>query len=627
MEARRHAHDDGILSAVLRVGIPVEGRNIRIVCPFCTPSRKREHQRDRTLSVSQRLGRLIYVCHHCSEDGFIEINPNVVYLPTRQSPTRPKVNMMAAIAGLLNAGPTPGSADIEPINAPVINEVEWDDGFIDFLTARKLTLFTGQMLGVKPCIHYFGTNQRALAFPYVSPKSGLVYAYKVRSIETKDFRCVGTPQSMFLADKAREGEPVYITEGEFDAWAFHEAGLCGASVPHGAPNKPMDLTSGSEDRKLACIWNSRSIFQAASKVVIAGDCDIPGQLLSEEIARRLGKAKVHRVDWEGGKDANDVLMARGIKGLKDQAEASLPWPLEGVRAVSDFTDDVLDLYRNGNMKGISTGLANIDPLYTIAPGLMTVLTGHPASGKSEWLDYVMIQMAVNHGWKFAICSFENPVRMHLAKLAEKVLQEPFFEGYHPKMSEDALRKALAFLNQHFVFLDFSDGSPATIEVVLERADLAVQRLGCRGLVIDPFNYLTPSGNEGWSPMAISDMLTHVKRFGTSHDAHVWMIAHPAKMARQGEAMPIPGGMDISGAYAWWAKADHGITIHRQDGGVMFRSWKARFKWLGSHGDATMIYDSVTGTYSAPGQFALPEPMIDLEPPPFPVPEDDSDLPF
>lgn len=536
---------------------------------------------------------------------------------------------MAMIADIERENNTTAPVGIEQIKIPTVEEVPWDDDFVKFLSSRGLTVEIMDDVGAKPCIHYFGTRQKAFAFPYASPKSGLVYSYKVRSIETKDFRCVGTPQSLFLANKVVAGEALYICEGEFDAIALRQAGLNGTSVPHGAPDRPLSADGSSEDRKLACLWNSRAALAAASQVVVSVDADNPGQILGEEIARRLGKAKVSRVLWSGGKDANDILMAAGAEGLRQQAEAIQPWPLEGVRSVSDYEDEVLDLYRNGNAKGLSTGLPSIDPIYQVATGLLTVLTGHPASGKSEWLDYILTKLATQHDWKIAICSFENPTKIHLAKLAEKILNSPFFEGMHPRMEEDALREALRFLNRHFVFIDFSDGTPATISRVLERADLAVQRLGCRGLVIDPFNYLAPPGNDGWSPSAISDMLTEVRRFAVSHDAHVWMVAHPAKMMKVGADMPVPTGMDISGAYAWWAKCDHGLTVHRQDqkGTVLVRSWKARFKWLGSHGDVELLYDPVSGCYNdvgtAPDMFPMDfgapvgvEPAQDEIPVPF-----------
>lgn len=43
------------------------------------------------------------------------------------------------------------------------------------------------------------------------------------------------------------------------------------------------------------------------------------------------------------------------------------------------------------------------------PGELTVITGVPNSGKSEWIDALLCNINENHGWKFALCSMENKV--------------------------------------------------------------------------------------------------------------------------------------------------------------------------------------------------------------------------
>ena len=126
--------------------------------------------------------------------------------------------------------------------------------------------------------------------------------------------------------------------------------------------------------------------------------------------------------------------------------------------------------------------------------------------------------------------------------------------------------------------------------------MAVMRLGCRGLVIDPYNYIS-QGNTDKEHQAISDMLTRMVQFARSHDLHIWFIAHPAKMrANDSGVMPIPNGNHISGSAAWFAKADCGITVHRAEEHIEVHSWKCRFKWVGTVGQASLNYDPVTGRY-------------------------------
>ena len=37
------------------------------------------------------------------------------------------------------------------------------------------------------------------------------------------------------------------------------------------------------------------------------------------------------------------------------------------------------------------------------------MTGVPNSGKSEWIDALICNLAMHHGWSFALCSMEKKV--------------------------------------------------------------------------------------------------------------------------------------------------------------------------------------------------------------------------
>ena len=52
----------------------------------------------------------------------------------------------------------------------------------------------------------------------------------------------------------------------------------------------------------------------------------------------------------------------------------------------------------------------------MVPGELTIITGVPNSGKSEWIDALLVNLAWQHGWCFAMCSMEKKVR-HSASTA------------------------------------------------------------------------------------------------------------------------------------------------------------------------------------------------------------------
>ena len=130
------------------------------------------------------------------------------------------------------------------------------------------------------------------------------------------------------------------------------------------------------------------------------------------------------------------------------------------------------------------------------------------------------------------------------------------------------KEAFQFVQEHFLFIDTNGEEPSTLQSILERAKSAVQRIGIRGLVIDPYNYIDLDRGTKSETEAISNMLTQVRKFCMSNDVHTWFVAHPSKMSRSGNEQPRPDGMAISGSMAWWAKADCGLTVHRGQGAVV-----------------------------------------------------------
>jgi twinkle protein len=276
-----------------------------------------------------------------------------------------------------------------------------------------------------------------------------------------------------------------------------------------------------------------------------------------------------------------------------------PMPLEGVYTVDDYKVDVKHLYSNGMMGGLSTGMPSVDELFTIKQGQLSIVTGVPGSGKSEFIDQLMVNLAQKYDWKFAVASFENPPPLHIAKLAEKIVGKPFFDGLTPRMSQQEADDALDYIHDHWMFLEQRGGEATTLDSILDRAQQSVMRMGVRGLVIDPYNYIAQSQKVDNEHQGINEMLTRLVSFARSNGIHIWFIAHPAKMPTdQDGKTAVPKGMNISGSAAFFAKADLGVTVHQnKNKEVEIHCWKVRFKWLGSVGKTTLHYDIPTGRYS------------------------------
>lgn len=265
------------------------------------------------------------------------------------------------------------------------------------------------------------------------------------------------------------------------------------------------------------------------------------------------------------------------------------------------------LHRSGMPPGAKTGWPSLDQHYTVATGQMTIVTGWPSSGKSEWLDALLINLA-KQGFKIAVFSAENqPVELHMAKMLEKWSGRPFREGPSRRMTLDEVDEYSDELDQSFRFMEVESGalSPAAVlESALPWLD-SFEPGTKRGLVIDPWNEL-----EHWRPANLSETeyvsktLSMIRNWARTNDIHVWIVAHPQKLPRDKGKLPIPTPDTISGSQHWWNKADCALTVwrdlsdlHSQDVTIFVQ--KVRFKHIGRTGFAVLKWDRVSGRYHEP----------------------------
>lgn len=549
-------------------------------CPACAGERKKKH--DPSMSIAVYGDRLVYKCHHCELNGIVPFED------------RQKVQMNNSI----------DSQRMKKLERKPLTE-----DALAWLSARGISEETAKKASLFSVTHYInaeGAKVPCVAFPYLV--NGTERGAKIRSLSTKGFSCTNSLKSFFNIDAVSD-DTLVICEGEMDALSVIESGFMSAvSVPNGAVAKVSDSKPDpEEDTTFSFLWEAKDLIENASKIVIACDADKQGQAMSEELARRIGKDRVWKIDWpEECKDANDVLVKHGSGFLEQLIEDARPWPVSGIYDAESFADEVKHIYKNGAGRGVSTGYPSVDELYTVAEGQLTVVTGNPSSGKSEFIDQIMMNQAIGHDMRFAVCSFENEPKFHIAKLMSKLTGKPFFQGVNERLSEEELDDALDFINKHFTFIHQADGSMATLDSILDRLKVAVMRHGIRGAVIDPYNYINRPSNVTETEW-ISEMLTRVRVFAQAHGIHIWFVAHPAKMQRENGRVPAPKGYDISGSAAWFAKADCGLTVHRSDPTSNTSEiiiWKIRFSWIGKQGETRLVFDRVTSRYDEPTAYSV-----------------------
>lgn len=260
----------------------------------------------------------------------------------------------------------------------------------------------------------------------------------------------------------------------------------------------------------------------------------------------------------------------------------------------------LRLYNAGGLpRGQSTGWAGLDDLYTVGLGQWTAITGIPGSGKSEFLDAMLVNLAETDEWEFAIYSPENyPPATHLVKLCEKRARMPFGNGPNQRMGVVDYAQTAVWVTSRFFWIEPTLKTPDE----LIRTALSMRRAGAKfGIVLDPWNTLEHQRGSMSETDYTSFILTEVTKLCRAANAHVWLVAHPTKIPRNKDGTrPVPTPYDISGSAHWYNKADNIITVHRdqaeQTQDVEIHVQKVRFKHIGHVGLTTLKYDRVTGRY-------------------------------
>jgi twinkle protein len=561
-------------------GIHVQGiGEQKTTCPQCSASRKKKAYP--CLNVNVEKG--IWNCWHCGWSGTIKYGeqqrPEIRKVYTR--PVLPlKGGSTSVVTWLGNRGVTP--------------EVISRNGI------ASGTAYFPQIEEEKPCI----------LFPYF--RGGDVINIKYRTKDKLFRMAAGCEQILYGLDDVEE--TLIWVEGEIDKLSVEVAGFKSCvSVPNGAPAPDTKNYSSKFD------FLNAPELEKVQKHIIAVDADAPGRTLEKELIRRLGAEKCWIVRWPDEiKDANEALQARGAVFLSELVSNPHQPPIIGSCVVSDYHDEFVELHQNGSQRGYSTGWAEVDELYTVREGDMTVVTGIPNSGKSEFIDALMVNMAANQGFSFGIFSAENwPITEHAKKLSEKFIGKPFAPGKSASINSTELDIAESWLSNHFYFVQ--PESP-TIESILTVMRQLVLRHGIKGMIIDPWNEIEHSRPENQTETEyIGSVLSEIRRFARSYLLHAWIVAHPTKLRKEPDGnYPVPTPYDISGSANWRNKADNCISIwrnlsHGADNFVEIHIQKIRHKSVGKLGMAQLRYDYITGRYSGVNHNPAPYELLKVTP--------------
>lgn len=522
----------------------------KLNCPQCQPP---HNPKDRPLSLTIENNTALWLCHHCNFSGSVK------------------------------EGGSSGNVKTKVVKKD-IGFNQSSNSFLDkYFAGRSISRETYESFNI------FSNDNKWIAFPY-NGFNNRCDNIKYRTTDKQFKQTPNAKKSLYNYAHVKDAKSVVFVEGEIDVISLWEVGIKNATtIPDGAPAK---VSYKENDKRFSCLQTHPL---KAQKIILFVDADGAGENLNKELVHRYGKDRCWVVQTpKDCKDANDVLVKHGAKTLKLLVERAKPLPVDGLYTVKNYTQEVLDLYNGNYDKPLEIGYPNLDKLYKVQKGTFHVWTGIPNHGKSTFLDQILVRLAKQHGWKFALFSPEHSTKMHIRRLAQIVAEKPFDQGFKTRMRTDELHATLEWIHEHFYFIETREHIP-NITKILDIAKQSCQKFGINGIVIDPYNEVDARRQGNYrEDEHIRDFISNCKRFARTHDCSVWVVAHPTKMQKDNDGgYAPPTAYDIAGASHWHNQSDAVVTVHRDfdDDSVSIITRKIREQGLyGSIGEAKFEYD-------------------------------------
>jgi twinkle protein len=234
---------------------------------------------------------------------------------------------------------------------------------------------------------------------------------------------------------------------------------------------------------------------------------------------------------------------------------------------------------------IGTGYRDLDQIWKIYPGQFTIVTGIAGHGKSTFLLNVIANVARDHNIASFLYVPEN--EGHILEKMRLIWGE--HQGW------DAFTASQCFVQS--AMPDCYDSVPKTLDWVLDRAVIGVERDNVGLLLIDPWNELERAKPKD---MMLTDYigqcLMYLKQFCRAMNVAVILVAHPTKAGvHEGKT---PTLADVEGSMNWYNKCDNGLIVVRDPIMPITRVISAKSRELGAgrRGECSFHVDENTGLF-------------------------------
>ena len=321
--------------------------------------------------------------------------------------------------------------------------------------------------------------------------------------------------TLFNMDKVNPGEPLLITEGEFDCLSAIESGFKNAvSIPSGVNSTNEWLTTN---------WTFLEQFE---EIIIWFDSDDAGLKGAREVYNRLSNGSVKIVNYTKHNDINEVLYKEGKEEILEAIEKAQTPIVEGIYTLDNIED--FNIYEAEKLK---TGFNAIDnKIIGMVFGSLNIFTGRNGAGKSTILNQMYIGEALRQNYKCFIFSGELVASNVKDWLISTLANEQDFKtiesksGLIYKRVDNSSRSFITERIKDKIFL-YGD-EDYNINIILKKMEILAKRFGVKVFCIDNLMVIEEDLVDEYKIQ--TSIVKKLKNFAKKYNAVVHLVAHPRK---------------------------------------------------------------------------------------------------
>ena len=421
-----------------------------------------------------------------------------------------------------------------------------------------------------------------IRFPYYEISTGKLIGFKYRNIEEekktkkKSIKTLnGDMFSVFGLQVKGTNKVLILTEGETDTMAWKQAlPECTVWGIPGAQHVERSLTRVLEKALLNY-----------EKIVIAFDNDEAGREGLDVALAMLPPIKTYTVEYPSGcKDACDVLLSGGAKGLKECIKNATQVKPQDIIGDDELIERAMELSENtGNLFGETTGYPELDELIGgWTPGMVAMLAGDTGTGKTSF-SLQLVHKLVRNGKNVFFIPLEMTPEQVMLKLVEMELHRAVISDPHAEQPPREMKlAAMRLITKHVKFLN--KFGALSNEYLTQQIEIATLAYKSDVVVLDHITAAATANGGGWAE--IDQMVYSLKASALQHRIAILIVSHVNKM---GQAKRPTADM-LRGSASLKQAVDVVLLIHRNHKEGYTELWTGKVdRFIGRMGKVLFEY--------------------------------------